>query len=317
MNKTKKKTLFKFNKKRDSVFLIFVFGTFLFWFLNKLSKEYNQIIRYPIHYTSLSKEFVFQENPPEELSFRVKANGFYFLGAAFSKPEVEVSVKRLKRKNKYNYYLMNSDLKKQLRNSIKENVELIDVISDTLFVKLGKRIFKKVPVVPNIDINYHLGYKSFSGYKIEPDSIEISGPELQVTKIDEIKLQALKLDKVQKPIDQQISIIKSEVPKITYSQNKVRLKVDVEKITEKTLSIPVQIINAPKGKEVVVYPKKIDVTCLVRLSQFNQVKKSEFLVVCDYDKRTNKHMKAEIRQKSDKVSSVKLKTEEVEYLILK
>ncbi|MGY5353290.1 hypothetical protein [Wenyingzhuangia sp. IMCC45467] len=317
MNKTKKQSIFKFNKKRDSVFLIFVLGTFLFWFLNKLSKEYSQIVYYPIHYSSLSKEFVFQENPPKELGFRIKGNGFYFLGIAFSKPEIEVSVEHLKRKNKYDYYLANSELKKQVRNSIKENVTLVDVISDTLFVKLGKKSFKKVAVVPHVDVTYHLGYKSFSGYKIVPDSILISGPEMQVSKINEINLETFKLDKVQESIDKEVKVVKPDIPKIDYSHEVVRLKVEVEKITEKTLSVPVQIINAPNGEEIVVYPKKIEVTCLVRLSQFNEVKTSDFLVICDYNKRTSKFMKTEVRQKPNMVSSVKLSINEVEYLILK
>lgn len=317
MKKNKKQTLFKFNKKRDSVFLIFVFGTFVFWFLNKLSNEYSQVVQYPIHYTSLSKEFFFQENPPEELGFRIEANGFYFLGVAFSKPEIEVSVNRLKRKNKYEYYLVNDDLKKQVRNSIKDNIQIVDVISDTLFVKLGKRSFKKVPVIPNIEIDYYLGYKSFSGTKITPDSIEISGPEMQVSKIDHIKLTPFKKSEVQNSINQQVAIVKPNIPKISYAKEKVNLKIEVEKITEKTLSVPVQIINAPNGEEVVVYPKKIDVSCLVRLSQFNEVKISDFLVVCDYNKRTNKHIKTEIRQKPSMVSSVKLNVDRVEYLILK
>ena len=317
MKKTKKQTIFKFNKKRDSVFLIFVLGTFVFWFLNKLSKEYSQIVYYPIHYSSLSNDYVFQENPPKELGFRIEANGFYFLGVAFSKPEIEVSVQHLKRKNTYDYYLVNDDLKKQVRNSIKENITLVDVISDTLFVKLGKRSFKKVPVVPNINISYHLGYKSFSGNIIVPDSIQISGPEMQVAKINQIALEPLKKVNVQEPVNEEIAIVKPNIPKITYSAEKVRLKVEVEKITEKTLTVPVQIINAPSDDEIVIYPKKIELSCLVRLSQFNEVKASEFLVVCDYNKRTSKHMTPEIRQKPTMVSSVKLNIDELEYLILK
>lgn len=317
MNKTKKQTIFKFNKKRDSVFLIFVLGTFVFWFLNKLSKEYSQVVYYPIHYSSLSKEYVFQENPPKELGFRIKGNGFYFLGVAFNKPEIEVSVKHLKRKSKYDYYLVNNDLKKQVRNSIKENITLVDVISDTLFVKLGKRSFKKVPVIPNVNIGYHLGYKSFTGYNISPDSILISGPEMQVAKVDKINLEPFKEANVQESINKDLAIIKSNVPKITYSTEKVNLKIEIEKITEKTLMIPIQIINVPIGDEVVVYPKKIEVDCLVRLSQFNEIKSSEFLVVCDFNKRTSKHMKTELRQKPSIVSSVKLNVDEVEYLILK
>lgn len=313
----KKEPIFKFNKKRDSIFLIFVVGTFVFWFLNKLSKEYSQIVHYPIQYTSLSNEFFFQEDPPKELGFRIKASGFYFLGVSFSKPEVEVSVKRLKRKSKYDYYLINSELKKQVRNSIKENINLIDIVSDTLFVKLGQKKFKKIPVVPKLKISYHLGYKSFSGYKISPDSIEISGPEMQVSKIHQINLTPFVQSNIQESVSKEIEIIKSDIPKITYAKETVRLSIDVEKITEKKITVPIEIINAPNEEEVVIYPKKIELTCLIRLSKFNEVNSSDFLVVCDYNQKTSKYMKTEMIQKSSEVSSVKLNVDKVEYLILK
>lgn len=313
----KTKSFFKFNEKKTSIFLVFVFGTFVFWFLNKLSNEYSQIVYYPVHYTTLSNEFFFQEDPPEEIGFRIAADGFYFLGVAFFKPDIAVSVQRLKRKSKYEYYLVNDELKKQVRNSIKKNIEVVDVISDTLFVKLGKRGNKKIPVIHDVKIDYHLGYNSFSGIKLMPDSIEITGPEMQISKIDRIKLKLFQDSNVQQSVNENIAIVKPNLPKIVYSNEKVNLKIEVEKITEKTLTLPLHVINSPEGEEVVVYPKNVQVTCLVRLSQFNEIKPSDFYVVCDYSKRTQKHIKTQIKEMPSMVSKVKLNVGKVEYLILK
>ncbi|NIJ46144.1 BMFP domain-containing protein YqiC [Wenyingzhuangia heitensis] len=312
----KKLATYKFNKRRDSVFLLFVLGTFIFWFLNKLSNTYTQVVSYTIEYVDLPNQFVFQEKPQENLSFRIESDGFYFFSNAFKRNQIQISLAAIKKRDQYAYYLPNAELKKQVRSVIKEKINLLDVIEDTVEVKLGKKSFKKVPVVPNISINYHSGYNSFSGIKLIPDSIIVSGPEMQLAKVSKIKLAAFTKKDVITSIDEKIEIIKPEIQKIEFNKEQVELKIEVEKITEKTLMVAVQIINAPSD-DVVLYPKKVKVTCQVRLSQFNVVKANDFTVICDYNNRGSKHIKIELVKKSGVVSSAKLNTNQVEYLILK
>ncbi|NJB83831.1 YbbR-like domain-containing protein [Wenyingzhuangia aestuarii] len=316
MTDKKKFITYRFNKRRDSIFLLFVLGTFIFWFLNKLSKDYIQVVSYTIEYVDLPNQFVFQEDPLKQLSFRVESDGFYFFSHAFKSNRIQISLEHIKRKDEYSYYLPNAELKKQVRATIKDKINLLDIIEDTVEVKLGAKSFKKVPVVPNISIKYQPGYNSFTGIKLIPDSLVVSGPAMQVSKVNKVHLAAFVKKDVINPIDEKIEILKPKVPKIEFDKEYVELKVEVEKITEKSLMVPVQIINSP-FEDVVVYPKKVKVTCQVRLSQFNAVKVKDFTVICDYNNRGTKHIKIELVKKSAVVSGAKLNTDQVEYLILK
>lgn len=307
---------FAFSKKRHYVFLLFVMCTSVFWFINKLSKDYSQIVTYNIEYIDLPQKFVFQENPVKSISVKLNTTGYYFFKRAFKTKKIQLSLKNVKQKSKYSYYLSNINLLRQVRLRTSDKVEVIEVLEDNLTFKLGKRSFKKVPVIPNININYHLGYNSFDGLKITPDSIKISGPELQLKKIKNIGLELFKKEDVLSSITENLKIIKPNVDKINYDTEIVRLEVDVEKITEKTLLLPIQVINTG-NKEVVVYPKKIKVTCLVRLSQFNQIKENDFIVIADYNKRGAKYINTQLIKKSSSVYSIKLQKNKVEYLILK
>jgi len=309
-------TAYRFNKKRDLVFLLFVLGTFMFWFLNKLSKEYTQEVTYSVVYEKLPNQFVFQEEPLRKLSLRVVSDGFYFFSNAFRTNTLKISLENITKKEKYSYFLSNENLKKQVRSVIQDNVKVLDVVEDLIEVKLGKKSFKKLPVVSNVEIQYHAGYSSFSGIQLIPDSIEISGPEMQVSKISKIELPAFVKGNVKEVINEYIDIINPNVPKIVFDKKSIQIKVEVEKITEKSLTVPVQIINSPSD-DIVVYPKKVKVTCQVRLSQFNMIQEKDFTVVCDYNTRGTKHIKTELLAFPSVVSSVKLKTNEVEYLILK
>lgn len=302
--------------KKYSVFLLFVIVTSIFWFMNKLSKEYNQIVDFNMEFTNLPERFIFQENPPQKIALRVKTSGLSLFKRAFYQNEVKISLKKIKNKKGYQYFLQSTNLKKQIRAQVSDRLSIVEVLEDTLFLKLGKKSFKKVPVIPNVSVDYHLGYKSFSGVKIIPDSIRVSGPEMQVQKIKEVYLKPLVKEDIIESVKEQASIIKTDIPKIRYSTNSVSLHIEVEKITEKTLSIPVQIINKPT-EEVVVYPKKITLNCQVRLSQFNEINEDDFILVCDYNQRSGKYMSIRLMKKPETVSSIKLQTTKVEYLILK
>ncbi len=305
-----------FNKKKHSVFLLFVLCTSVFWFINKLSKDYNQVVKYNINYTDLPQRFVFQVNPVTNVSVRIHTAGFYFFKKAFKRKEVNISLNNVQKKKGYDFYLLNSNILKQIRLQVKDRVDVVEVLEDSLFFKLGKRSFKKIPVVANISVNYHPGYKSFDGVKIIPDSIKISGPEMQLAKITKIDMEPFIQEDVKTSVEERIKLIDLNIPKIDYKTSTVKLKLNVEKITEKTLVIPIQIVNNPK-EEVVVYPKKIKLSCQVRLSQFNKIKESDFIVVCDYNKRGTKFMNTQLIKKPKTVSSIKLQTNKVEYLILK
>ncbi|MDO6739142.1 hypothetical protein [Wenyingzhuangia sp. 2_MG-2023] len=311
-----KPTLFKFNKRRDVVFFIFVIATFIFWFLNKLSKEYTQDIYCNISYTELPNKFVFQEDPPEQLAFLVRANGFYLFNAAFKNKDLTVSLKKIKRKDKFRYYLLGNELKRQAHEKFNDRIAILDVLKDTLFVTLGKKSFKKVPIKPDVNLDYHSGYKSFSDYVIQPDSIEVSGPEMQIAKIKHIKLKPFHKEDVMSSIEEELEILKADIPKVSYSETKVKLSVLVEKITEKTILVPVKIINTP-ASEVVIYPKKIKLSCQVKLSDFHKITAKDFTIVCDYKKRKDNYMEAELTERPTEVTAVKIARNKVEYLILK
>ncbi|MDB4297623.1 hypothetical protein N9901_02595 [Flavobacteriaceae bacterium] len=307
---------FKQKKKTNTVFLLFVLGALLFWFLTNLSKEYTSTLAATIVYENLPESYIFQEAPPETINLRVKTTGFYFVNSSLKTPEVVLSIDKIKHKEGYDFFIENSDLRKQLNSNLSVKLELKEILLDTLFVKLGVKKHKKVPVKPSLDIEYYLGYKAFSGIKISPDSILVSGPEFQVNKVSEINLRPYLAKGVQESIAMNIDIQDPNIPKLTLSHKEVFLEINVEKITEKSLEIPVKVINKPI-EELVIYPKTLKLICQVRLSQFNDVKANDFEVICDYNQRDGNFLKAELVKKPKLVSSVKLLSNNIEYLILK
>lgn len=303
--------------KNNYIFLLFVLVAFFFWILINLSKNYEQHVVYNVAYHYLPKHKIFQADPPQNINLKVKQNGFKLLKNYLIKPEVNLSLKDVRSAGFYDAYLLNTDVYRQLEKQKINSGTLLSVLNDTLWFKVGRKATKKVPVILNADITYHPAYKSFTGLQLTPDSIIVSGPELQIDRITRVHVEKVNFKDVQENIVTTLKIIKPNLPKIDLDTQEVELNIEVEKITEKTLEIPIKVVNAPKDSHVVIYPKKIAVNFQVKLSEFNQVKAEDFSLIADFNKRQDKYISVYLEKQASLAEMVKVNTRKVEYLIVK
>ena len=78
------------NKKNNKsnklyyTFILFSFLSVIFWFMTKLSKEYDSSIKYPVSYINLPSNKLLQEKPSEYIDVRIKATGFKLISSKVS-----------------------------------------------------------------------------------------------------------------------------------------------------------------------------------------------------------------------------------------
>ena len=305
-------------KKRNILFLVFVLISFVFWFLIKLSKTYAHTLEYNIEYVSLPFNKIFQETPQEKIKVRASGTGFSLIRHQITKPTLQLKLSRLRHSSVYTYYLTHEDVLSSLKKQNSNNsTNIVDVFQDTLFIKLGVKKRKKIPVVFDNKITYKMGYKTFNSIQLTPDSIVVEGPELQLSNINSVKTELLQLKDLNENYKGEQKLVLPVIDKVNFLTDKVDVNIPVEKITENVLELPVEVINVPKGLEVVVYPKKVKVSYQIRLSEFNQIQDSDFKVVCDFLERGKGSLYPKVLVTSKKVSEVKLQTPKIEYLIVK
>ena len=75
----KRITRFLHLNKRVSKYFVFLFVSFVFWFLTIMSKEYQTTLTIPIRYIDLPKGKQLINNPDETINLTVKSPGFYLL----------------------------------------------------------------------------------------------------------------------------------------------------------------------------------------------------------------------------------------------
>ncbi|MEE3147668.1 MAG: YbbR-like domain-containing protein, partial [Bacteroidota bacterium] len=100
---------------------------------------------------------------------------------------------------------------------------------------------------------------------------------------------------------------------------KVLYSLSVDKFTEGSVSVPLQLINVPANVTAKVFPKRINVIFNVNLSNYELVKSSDFKVVVDFDQvdDSSTSLTPEVKEAPVYVRDIRLSESTVQYLLVK
>lgn len=311
-------SILKKQKNIPKVFVGFLIVSFFIWLLINLSKEYTSTATYEIIYEQLAQDKILQEEPIKEVRLRLKANGFKLLSENFSDRKIKLQTNKLEKKSANDYYFLTNNQQTEIQKQLSKGLQLQRVLKDTIYLKLGSLQSKKVPVIANVDIQYQLGYNLAEAIKLSPDSIIISGPELQLSNVNNVKTSLLQLENLSKSLKQNVTILKPKnTDKIKMSSNVVEMQITVDKFTEGKLEIPIKVKNVPKSTKLNVFPKNVTVTYKVRLKHFNKVTVNSFKIVCDYKQAKENDLSyliPKLQLKPDVASSIRINPKKIDFL---
>ena len=302
-------------------FVLFFVVSIVFWFLTKLSKEYESTVTYPISYENLPQDKLIQETPQSEIDVHIKATGFKILSGKLFPRTLKINASNLTPKSKNNYYLLLSQQRLSVQKQMNTGVNIDHFISDSISLDLGFLGRKKVPVKLVSNLSYQAGYNINGGVVIEPDSIEISGPESILDTITRIETINYTDNDVHESIREELALKKFKVDQnVNFEVEKVMVDISVEKFTEGTLKVPFTILNLPVDATINTFPKEVELTYKVALSKFNQIRAATFLVECNYQLSAENNLSylvPKLVKQSDLVKNVKITPNKIDFVIEK
>jgi YbbR domain-containing protein len=308
-------------KKIPKTFISFLIISLLIWLLITLSKEYTTSIFFPISYSNLPQDKLLEKDPVTEIEFLVKGSGFKILSTKFNRNSILLNTDNLRKKTATKYFFLLKNQQVNIQKQLLSGLQIQQIIKDTIYLEIGSLTSKKVPVRLDLNIKYHVGYDASTSIEITPDSILISGPKKQVSKIKELRSSFLSLDDVKSNFEKTLLIMKPENSKnINFSNESVQIKVNVEKFTEGSFKIPFKVINLPSDIQLATLTKMVEIVFIVGLSDFNKITLNSFRVECDFEvseKNNLGYLIPKIVMKPDVVKSIKVLPNKIDFLIQK
>ncbi|WP_299672486.1 YbbR-like domain-containing protein [uncultured Polaribacter sp.] len=311
----------KTKNKIPKTFIGFLVASVLIWLLITLSKEYVTTIRFPIQYKNIAQDKLLQATPQKELEIAVKADGFKILKTRVNTRNIAINANVLSRKADAKYYLLTKNQKISIQKQLPSGIVLQEILKDTLFLDIGTLVTKKIPLKPNLKINYHVGYDLAEDITIQPDSILVSGPENYISAIEHINLSALELEDVKADFKKKVGIkVPKDTKNLKFNLKEVTISGKVEKFTEGTFEIPYRITNIPNNVTLNTLSKTVEVTFIVGLSKFNEITKNSFQVECDYKfalANNLNYLIPKLVNKPSEIKSYKIAPNKIDFLIQK
>ena len=309
----------KSKNKIPKTFIGFLLASVIIWLLITLSKEYVTTINFPINYYGISQNKLLQATPTKELEIVVKANGFKILRTRINTINIAINARALIKKKDTKHYLLVKNQKLSIQKQVPSGIVIQEIIKDTLFLDVGSLVTKKIPLKPNVKINYHVGYDLSEAVSVIPDSILVSGPENYISEIKNIELLPLELEDVKADFTRKVAIkMPKGIKNLKFDTKEITISGKIEKFTEGTFDIQYKIINIPEGVVINTLSKKIQVTFIVGLSSFNKINETSFQIECDYSLSESNNLGyliPKLVHKPSEIKSYKIIPNKIDFLI--
>lgn len=279
----------KVERKRFLVLIICLLCAIGAWLFMALNHKYVYTAKTVLIYKDFPQKKAFKALQTDTVDLQVEGTGWQLLFARLriNPQSITISLEKL---NNRNFILFTEQLP-QINKQLETSQKIISVKPDTLYFDFSKRTSKRVPVKLRSDFTYVKQFGLASQIQLKPSYVNISGPQEELKKITEWYTDTLKLSELQHSVNTRIGVKTNNIVNVSIYPNSIGVKIPVDEFTEKTVEVPLNIINNNDFYDIKLYPKKVKVTFTVALSRYEEV--DEDFIIANVDVNEWKLLKHE------------------------
>ncbi len=256
-------------------------AAFIFWFVVVTDNDYKYELYVQLKSVNVPKDKIILNDLPDRIKVRFQGQGKALLALRFLNEAVlEVDLSNV-------YSDGTIPLTNNMINISRSGLNIHEwrILSpDTLYIRLGKKATKKVPVVPDIHVKPLPGYAVVGGVQVAPDSVELAGPINHIEPVQKVATERRIFKEVKYRFSGRVRIKPfPDSLKITVEPKEVHYSVDIQKLLELTYEeIPIKVINAPRGWRVGAVPSTLKLTLAGGERLLMRLQKKDIQAFIDY-----------------------------------
>lgn len=297
-------------------FLLFLALSTAFWFTNALDKTRETEIRIPIEYKGLPKNILITNDTVKYLTVTVSDKGLNL----FSYSNVEKLPMAIELSQFFNssgdIVLSRDQLKIRISRYLLPTTAILNISPASLHIKYQQLSVRKKYVKLIASVEPAAQYILSNDIKFWPTMVTVYGPKGIVDTLSSVCTEKLVVSDLKDTLVTTCKI--KQIPGIRYSVDEVTAKIITEMFTEKTVDLPVTIINAPPGVSIRCFPALVKATFNIGMSHFSKMNENDIRILFDYnemDRQKNTKQKLNIEVNSKCISNVRVNPDEIEYII--
>ncbi len=253
----------------------------VFWLTVSLNETYEVEIAVPLELRDVPKNVVITTELPKELHVTLRDKGVrllpYLYGPARS--PIIVSYKEHTTGNGRGRFTV-SELLGQLQRQIVSPTQIVRVKPDTLEFFYNFGASKRVPVRLDGEARCQTGY-FVEQVKFAPEFVTIYAPQNVLDTLRTVHVSSALLESVRDTLKKTLPIITSKGMKAVPSN--VNVTVVADRLTEKTVQVPIRTRNFPANRVLRTFPSVVNVTFKVGVNHYDEIGQDNFVVAFSYD----------------------------------
>lgn len=306
---------------RSKSFLTFLFFLTLstaFWCFEAFKETSTVEIEVPLRLTNVPENVVVSTELPENVRVTLRdRNSSLFSYRYFRRPRPAVVDFSAYANPSCYVRIPQEDVKRSVMRNFESTTELISLLPDTLeyFYNYGTK--KVVPTRLLGDVAPAEGYYIVR-QEISPAETTVFATERQLDTITAAHSVPNYLVDITESFTMPLKV--NELKGAKFMPDTMFLSVEVDRLVEKTLSLPIQPLNFPEDVRLRTFPMKVNVTFQVGMKEFRNVTEKDFTLVLDANEletATDNTGTVRIARHPESVFRLRLSQSEVEFLIEK
>lgn len=305
-------------RRRVSAFFTCLVLAVLAWVFTVLSNTYSYTVKEVLSFKNAPQKRAFHSLQSDTVSATINGSGWQMLFSKMHPDNTTIAVDLHTLETK-SYIVLSSQLN-QINAKREPNQQIAGFPSDTLYFDFSNRKVKRLPIQLVTAIRYKHQFAQSGNVILKPGYVIVNGPANVIDKMLSWNTDTLKLDSVSETITRHLSLQPVKEGNVSVYPKSTDITIPVDEFTEKTLEIPVKLINNHNYDDVKIFPQKVKVTFTTSLTRYAQTTEDFFEANADLDlwrKRGYKALPVVIFKAPAFTKIVKVEPQNIDFIIRK
>lgn len=305
----------KFLHSKDAlVYLAFVLLATVIWLVHAYSTRRTHTIQVPVTYVGMPDNYLFTSEPSATLRLTIEDEGADFFHSRNKQYALVFDISDQICGEQGEVVLLPDDIRQAVAQQLTGDAAMISFEPEELHGAYTRQHEKKVPVVYRGQVHPALQYQLCGEPVIAPEKVSVYGTLETLKAIKSVETVLTDYEGVQDTFRTKLAL--QPIEGVRMLPDSVGLSIVAEQFTDKALTIPIHVSEAGNASHVVhLFPNQVQVTFRIGTNRFNCVSERDFEAYVELPEQVADHLPVHIRCKNSHITHLRVKPEEVEYLI--
>ncbi|MDB5116252.1 MAG: YbbR-like protein [Mucilaginibacter sp.] len=261
-------------RRRASAFFTCLALAICGWLVITLSNTYNYTVKEILTFRNAPQKRAFHSLQSDTVNVTVKGNGWQMLLSKINEENKLIKVD-LRTLDSEAYVVLSSQLQ-EINAEKAVNNEIVAFSPDTLYFDFTNRSVRRIPVQLVKSVRYEQQFTQSGNITIKPSYVTISGPSNLIDKITTWRTDSLVLKNISEDVSSSVNLAPPPEGNISIYPKTVQVNIPVDEFTEKTMQIPVKLVDNNAFFNVKIFPQKVKVTFITSLNRYADITEDLF-----------------------------------------